>query len=60
MAVELKVSFGVQVALHISDREQVSELRPDAEGTRLDGTVNRSKPAVGCHLLIYIGNGTDE
>jgi glutaminyl-tRNA synthetase len=31
MAVELKVGFRVQYALHVSDRKEVSELRPGAE-----------------------------
>ena len=46
MAVELEVAFQIQVPLHASEGKQVSELRPDAEDTRLDGTQNGSGPAV--------------
>ncbi len=60
MAVELKVGFHVHDALHVSDRKEVSELRPDAEDTRVDGTENGSGPAVRRQLRIYVADGADE
>jgi hypothetical protein len=50
MAVELKVGFRVQYALHVSDRKKESELRPDADDTRLDGTKNGRGPTVSRQL----------
>ena len=60
MAVELEVGFQVQVPLHVSDGKEVSELRSDAEDTRLDRTENGSGPAVGRQLLIHVADGADE
>jgi len=60
MAVELEVGFQVQVPLHVSDGKEVSELRSDAEDTRLDRTENGSGPAVGRKLVVDKANGTND
>src|SRR5215471_13846610 len=57
---ELAVALEVQVALHVSDRKQGSQLRTDADDARFKRTQDRRAAAVRCYLLVNVSNGADK
>src|SRR5215472_15681132 len=57
---ELAIAFEVQVALHVSDRKQVSQLRTDADDERFKRTQKRPATAVRCYLVVNVSNGADK
>ena len=58
--IKFPVSFYVQVPLHVSDGENISELRADAEDPRPEASKDRVSADVVGDLLIGIADKTNE
>ncbi len=58
--IEFAVSFQVEIALHVSDREQESDLRTDADDARLESTQDRALSEVVGDLLVSISHKADK
>lgn len=60
MAIKLIIPLQIQVPLLVGDWKQISDLRANADNTRLVGTEECRLTTVGRNLLIEIANGADE
>ena len=58
--VEFTVSFQIQIPLHVSNRENVTDLRADPEHPRSEASKNRAPAGIVRNLLIGISDETDK
>jgi hypothetical protein len=58
--IEFAVAFQVQISLHVSDRENISDLRTDAEHAGLHSAQDRELTEIVGDLLIRIADQADE
>jgi hypothetical protein len=54
--VELPIGFEVHIALQIAERDDVSDLRPDADYLRLEATYPIAGAAVATELIVDIAD----
>jgi len=59
MGVELPIRFEIKIGLHRSGRNDVAELRTDADDAGLEGTQVRMATCIGANLLIEVPNRSD-
>ena len=58
--IELTKALQVQISLHLSDREKISDLGTDAEHVRLEAAEDRVTSGIVSNLLIGISNKANE
>src|SRR5258706_4228400 len=57
--VELRIGFEVHIALQIAERDDVTDLRPDADYLRLEATYPIAGAAVATELIVDIADYAD-
>ena len=60
MRIEFAVTLQVQISLHVSDRENISDLGTDAEHPRPEACLDRMWAGIVGELLIRITDETDK
>src|ERR1700730_5200783 len=58
--IEFAVSFQIEITLHVADREQVSDLRTDADHSRPESTQDGVLSEVVSDLLIHVSHQADK
>ena len=59
-AVEFPVAFEIEIALHIADRKQISDLRANANHARLEAPDTVAGTAVARQLIVKVTDGADK
>src|SRR5579862_5861102 len=58
--IEFAVGFDIQISLHVSDREEISDLRADTDDSRPETAQDRTLAKIVGDLLIEIANQANE